>query len=299
MANDKVKGYKVLEDECIWMKGGVVNFRLCDRAYDCFNCPFDKGMQRTMGGAKDSSGYKKPEWAKLLCKKYKGDNRPCRHYITGNISTPKTCPLNYECYHCSFDQQMDEMKLGSNFQSPEYYKAWGYKMADGFYFSKGHIWVCFEHGGTMRLGFDDFFAKLFSPLDSISLPALGKKIRKGNKGLRFERGEQNASILFPTDGTVISLNHKVIENPGLIQKDPYNDGWLLIIEPDSSKKQNKGLYFGEESVLWMEEEVQKLSSLLNHKYGELVATGGVPMDDLYGEYQELEWDKIVSAFLHT
>lgn len=44
----RIISFQVLEEECIWMKAGIVNFHLCDNAYDCRNCPFDKGMQRTM-----------------------------------------------------------------------------------------------------------------------------------------------------------------------------------------------------------------------------------------------------------
>ncbi len=33
------------EKECVWMKAKVVNFKLCDRDYDCADCFFDKGMR--------------------------------------------------------------------------------------------------------------------------------------------------------------------------------------------------------------------------------------------------------------
>jgi len=33
------------EKECVWMKARVVNFKLCDRDYDCADCFFDKGMR--------------------------------------------------------------------------------------------------------------------------------------------------------------------------------------------------------------------------------------------------------------
>ena len=39
----RIEGFEVLENECIWMKAGVINYRLCDHAYDCNNCPFDTG----------------------------------------------------------------------------------------------------------------------------------------------------------------------------------------------------------------------------------------------------------------
>lgn len=33
------------EKECVWMKAGVVNFKLCDHRDDCASCPFDKAMR--------------------------------------------------------------------------------------------------------------------------------------------------------------------------------------------------------------------------------------------------------------
>ena len=49
-----------------------------------------------------------PEWVEHLKTRYNGSARPCRHAITGLINTPKICAFNYECYHCAFDQMLDE-----------------------------------------------------------------------------------------------------------------------------------------------------------------------------------------------
>lgn len=296
---DKIIGYEVTKDECIWMKGGVVNFRICDRAYDCFNCAFDKGMQRTMTGKKDSSGYKKPEWARILSEKYREDTKPCRHFVTGRINSPKTCPINYECYHCKYDQLMDEMQLGLSFQEPALTNISGYKIAEGFYYSKGHTWVCYEHGGRMRVGFDDFFTKLFGQVESISFPSLGKKVKAGESGLRFEKGSNIASVLYPTGGTVLSVNHKVIENPSLVVDDPYHLGWLFILEPNSAKKDTKNLYHSSECITFLEGEIDKLLSLFGPEYDKVAATGGAPVDDILGKNPDLDWENIVSSFLHT
>ena len=45
----KVQGVRVFslsENQCIWMKAGVVNFRICENAFDCTSCAFDKGISR-------------------------------------------------------------------------------------------------------------------------------------------------------------------------------------------------------------------------------------------------------------
>lgn len=45
--NEKIdsQGYDSGERECVWMRAKVVNFKLCDRDYDCAECHFDKAMK--------------------------------------------------------------------------------------------------------------------------------------------------------------------------------------------------------------------------------------------------------------
>ena len=129
------------------MKAGVINFRLCDNAYDCNNCPFDKAMQRAMEskhGSKDTSG--RLDWMEALRREYTGASRPCRHTLTGRFDAPKICTYNYECYHCPFDQMLDEQDLMQVAETPHYKLASGYKVADDYYYHMGHSWARIEHG---------------------------------------------------------------------------------------------------------------------------------------------------------
>ncbi len=129
----RVVGFQVVEDECIWMKAGVVNFRACDNAYDCNSCPFDTGIRRAMGLSNDFETLRHaPEWVEYLKKRYRGASRPCRHALTGRIDAPKICTLNYECYHCPFDQMLDEADLVRETEAPRYKLASGYQLADGY-----------------------------------------------------------------------------------------------------------------------------------------------------------------------
>ena len=125
----RLQGFQVVEEECIWMKAGVVSFRLCDNAYDCYNCPFDKGMKKAMGLETSSRAAKEePGWVAYLKKTYHGASRPCRHALTGRVNAPKICPNNYECYHCPYDQMLDEYDLAQLASAPQYHMVSGYRM---------------------------------------------------------------------------------------------------------------------------------------------------------------------------
>jgi len=295
-SKNRVVGFQVIENECIWMKAGVVNFRLCDNAYDCNSCPFDRGMRKALSsqGRKNAT---KVSWRQNL-KDHRGDEPlPCRHALTGRTVRTKICPYNYECYHCPYDQWLDDYDQLEYQLALSHKSASGYRLADGYYYHPGHTWARFEHGGRIRVGFDDFLARLFGSLDKLELPALGASLKQDQVGWKFGRDGKEGHAPSPASGTVLTVNYRTQEHPDIAHKDPYNEGWLFILEPDMPKKNLKRLYFGSDSVEWMERESKKLLSLIGSEYERLSATGGEPIDDVYGSIPDLGWDLLVGMFL--
>jgi glycine cleavage system H lipoate-binding protein len=296
----RVQGFQVIDQECVWMKAGVINFRLCDNAYDCYTCGFDRGMRKAMRLENDSSSKSsEPEWASRLREQYRGAERPCRHALTGRVNAPKICTMNYECFHCPYDQMLDEMELSQPLAIPSYAVASGYRLAQEYYYHMGHCWARFEHGGRVRVGFDDFLTKVFGSPAQIRLPSLGAKVTQNQMGWTFARDGHKAASLSPVTGTVLAVNQRVQATPGISHADPYHEGWLLIVEPHMPKRDLRGLYFGEESFRWMEHEVKTLMGLMGTEYEQLSATGGAPVGDLFGHYPEVGWDRLVKTFLRT
>ena len=143
------------------MQAGVINYRICDNAYDCHTCGFNAAMRKAMEIAPElDSEDVAPRWVEHLIQRYDGANRPCRHVLTGRIEAPKICPHNYECHHCEFDQMLDEMDMVNDVDAPRTVVVSGFNLAVGYYYHMGHSWVRFEHGGNVRVGFDDFLCRL-------------------------------------------------------------------------------------------------------------------------------------------
>jgi glycine cleavage system H lipoate-binding protein len=296
----RIVGFQVLEDECIWMKAGVVNYRICDNTFDCNTCGFDKAMRKAMDISDGMDTQKvAPRWVEHLMKRYDGANRPCRHALTGRIEAPKICTLNYECYHCTFDQMLDDWDLLEDLSKPYCKLVSGFKMADGYYYHMGHSWVRFEHGGRVRVGFDDFLNRLFGYMTAIELPPIGANLIQNKVGWVFSRQQHQAAMLSPVTGTVLAVNHRVREHPDIPHEDPYQNGWLFILEPNMPKRNLKRLYFGEEGFRWMEQENRKLLSLMGPEYESMAATGAGLVEDIYGAIEEIGWDSLVEDFLHT
>jgi len=289
-----VKGFKVIEDECIWSKAKVVQFRLCDNVYDCRTCPFDRAIQKTVNA---EPKRKSAGWGKNVKDIYEWTNIPCRHVLTGRVKAHKVCVNNYECYHCAYDQMLDDEDMDFLNEKPACVKSSGYLLADEYYYHKGHTWARFEHGGRIKIGFDDFMVKLFGSPSNISLPSLGAKLKKDQAGLAFSRSDQEAEVRSPVTGTVLAINNRVQEHPEIVHEDPYSDGWLFIVEPKMPKLNLRGLFYGKDSLEWIDKESQRLLRLIGPEYQNLAHAGGDPVDDIYASFPEIGWDRLAETFL--
>ena len=61
----------------------------------------------------------------------------------------------------------------------------------------------------------------------------GTTLKKGDTFGTIESVKAVEEVYVPFSGTIIERNDLVIENPEILQNDPINDGWLLIIKPES------------------------------------------------------------------
>lgn len=293
-------GLRLLENRCIWMKAGIINFRLCEGDNDCYNCPFDQSMRSAMGEkAPPKRKERQANWVSQLKKRYQIAAKPCIHFKSGRIESPEECTGNYECYHCSSHQMLYTKKQVEAPKKPKYTNVSGFQIADEYYFHLGHSWVHIEHNGWVRIGIDDFISKVFGPAHTIELPPVGAFLKQGEVGWVLTRNGLKAPVQSPVSGTVFAVNDKIRERPEIAQDDPYKEGWLFLLDPANLNLNLKGLYFGKECFQWIEKENQNLLEFLGPQYERLAATGGEMIDDIYEQFSEIAWYRIVCEFLHT
>ena len=295
------QGVQVLsmtENQCVWMKAGVVNFKICENAFDCTSCAFDKAISR--------KSMQKPTalvgWREVMRSQ---PNKECRHMLTGRVIF-KLCSHDFQCNDCAYDQLLYDYDLmrGDEDASPQAtqaHKVGGFMVADGYYYHQGHSWARIEHGGFVRLGVDDFAWRLLGGSTDISLPQIGAKLKQNETGWAIKREEKTAAVLSPMSGIVMTTNQNALRQPHLSKKDPYGKGWLVVIDPVSGlRKKTKSLMFEQKAVSWLNAEVKKLEEMVMNVYGvPLAATGGEIVDDISGNLHDLKWEDLVHQFLLT
>lgn len=98
------------------------------------------------------------------------------------------------------------------------------------HYTKTHEWVK-KDDDIITIGITDHAQTMLGDLVYVELPELEANFESGQECAVVESVKAAADIYCPIPGEVIEVNPEVIENPQLINKDPYGRGWLLRIRP--------------------------------------------------------------------
>jgi glycine cleavage system H protein len=98
-------------------------------------------------------------------------------------------------------------------------------------YTKTHEWVRIE-GDQATIGITDHAQGELTDIVYVDLPAVGKPVKAGTSALVLESVKTVADIYAPGDGRVSAVNTTLKTDPGLINKDPYGQGWIVRIQLD-------------------------------------------------------------------
>jgi glycine cleavage system H protein len=112
------------------------------------------------------------------------------------------------------------------------------EVKDGLKYSKDHEWVKVE-GGNARIGISDHAQHQLTELAFIQLPQKGQKLKKGEVLAIVESVKNTADVYSPISGEVIEVNSPLEDDPQVINKSPYDNGWIAVIKMDSPAEVNE------------------------------------------------------------
>ena len=96
-------------------------------------------------------------------------------------------------------------------------------------YSKEHVWVRVE-GSSAVIGITDFAQEELGTISGVELPDEGDELEQDDSIGSIEARKTVADIYAPFSGSVISINQEVLDNPSLLNDDPYDGGWLMEVE---------------------------------------------------------------------
>ena len=89
-----------------------------------------------------------------------------------------------------------------------------------------------EENGLIRMGVSEFAIDQLGDIVFVELAEKGEVILKGNTFGTIESVKAVEEVYLPFKGEIIEKNQAVIDNPEILQNDPINDGWLILVKPE-------------------------------------------------------------------
>jgi len=99
----------------------------------------------------------------------------------------------------------------------------------GLKFSEDHLWIL-EMGETARIGLSEYAQEQLGEIVSVTRAEVGRFIESGDLIGEIESQKTVVELVSPIAGTIKTVNEIVVEDPSLINIDPYGKGWLVEVE---------------------------------------------------------------------
>lgn len=97
-------------------------------------------------------------------------------------------------------------------------------------YTKDHEWAKTD-GSLITVGITEFAQDSLGDVVFVELPKVGTTIEKGKQFGVVESVKAVSDLFAPISGTVTEINATIIEQPELINKDPYEKAWMIKVQP--------------------------------------------------------------------
>jgi glycine cleavage system H protein len=256
------------EKQCVWMEAGVVAYKICDRDFQCENCPLDIGLR---GMSPESAGGQSVEKKPLP-------------------SAPKP---DFKNRSNGTSLRFSVLSGMNNFQT-----------GDDRYFHPKHTWIQPETPDRIYVGIDSIVATVLGSIDAISLPSHGQRIRRGESCCQVIQQSRAFSILSPVSGRIVEINEDLEDFPDKVILDSLGKGWLFCVEPDDLEEDLQYCRGGDSVFPWYMKELQWLDSVLadnlqrrQKQLGQTMYDGGELSRNLRDLLPPDEYRQLVLSFI--
>jgi len=219
----------------------------------------------------------------------------CKAFPSKMIPVDRMSSSESLCNTCHFEECSLYSEVSGTVKGMENVR--GFHLHADYYYHPKHLWVAMPPGeeDDARIGIDDFSARLIGRIDRASMPAVGVAVKENSVCFLLHSGRRTVRLVSPANGIIKAVNPKVVENPSILNDDPYSDGWIFSMRLKGDAV--KGLYHNNVARKWFESEVERLQRVFSSDLGMMATDGGEALTDISSRLNDAQWGKIVSQFL--
>ena len=179
------------------------------------------------------------------------------------------------------------------------------RIPKGLFYSKNHTWTQLESSGYAKVGLDDLLLHLTGDIKLINLKVPGEKVNGGDLIAKIIQNEKHLNIKSPISGLIKETNISLIENPEVLNEDPYVEGWIIKIKPDKWIEETRSFFLAEDAVLWLKNELARFKDFINTSTKKhspelsmvIMQEGGELLDNPLSEMPNDVWQDFQAQFL--
>lgn len=101
---------------------------------------------------------------------------------------------------------------------------------DGLRYHPEHLWVREEGPGRYAVGLTDYLQDTAGAVMFVQVPREGTALTSGEQAVTLESAKWVGHFPSPVGGRVAAVNGLLAADPGVVNRDPYGEGWLFRVE---------------------------------------------------------------------
>lgn len=98
-------------------------------------------------------------------------------------------------------------------------------------YSREHIWVRVD-GDMATLGITDYAQESLGEILSVEFPEIDTYVERDEAFGSIESTKAVVDLIASVSGTIVSVNEDINDDIGIVNSDPHDTGWLVVIEMD-------------------------------------------------------------------
>ncbi len=130
---------------------------------------------------------------------------------------------------------------------------------DLYYHPDDLLWVRLEED-QVRVGLNQMSQASAGQIRHVRLMPPGRVRDAGKNFGTMEAGKYVGPLRMPVSGEVVEINESVMRDPALVNRDPYGDGWLVLLKPSHLEHELTTLVHGEALQPWLDETYHRYQS---------------------------------------
>ena len=102
-------------------------------------------------------------------------------------------------------------------------------------YAEDHEWIL-RDGDTVKIGISDYAQDQLGDIVFVELPEVGDSFNKGDEFGTVESVKAVSELYLPISGEIVSINKALEDAPELVNTDPYEDGWMIEVQPSNPQE---------------------------------------------------------------